>query len=69
MLNDFQGMAISNESADPMEKRVVFAEKLRKAKKSDILKGKRDGLKRKAVDIADMPSLENADEVVVIGSG
>ena len=46
MVSDFQTMALTSGS-DVMNKRVAFAEKLRKAKKSDILKSKRADLQRK----------------------
>ena len=43
-------MALSVSDA-PLQKRVAFAEKMRKARKSDILKVKRDELKKKATDL------------------
>ena len=49
-------MALTDGSA-ALQKRVAFAEKMRKAKKSDILKGKRDELKKKATDLS-QPTLE-----------
>ena len=39
-------MALTDGSA-ALQKRVAFAEKMRKAKKSDILKGKRESLAKK----------------------
>ena len=53
MVSDFQSLAVSNCGGDDgIEKRMQFAEKLRKAKKSDILKGKRDELKKKTTDLS-----------------
>ena len=51
MVSDFQSMALSV-SDQPLAKRVAFAEKMRKVKKGDILKGKRDELKKKATDLS-----------------
>ena len=50
MVSEFQSMALAD-SDQPMAKRVAFAEKMRKVKKSDILRGKRDELKKKATDL------------------
>ena len=60
MVSDFQSMALSVSDA-PLQKRVAYAEKMRKVRKSDILKGKRDELKKKAVDL-NASNDEKADE-------
>ena len=43
-------MALSLSDA-PLQKRVAYAEKMRKVRKSEILKGKRDELRKKATDL------------------
>ena len=60
MVSDFQSMALAV-SDQPLAKRVAFAEKMRKVKKSDILKGKRDELKKKATDLS-QPNEEKSSE-------
>ena len=61
MVSDFQSMALSVSDA-PLQKRVAYAEKMRKVRRSDILKGKRDELKKKAVDL-NASNDEKAEEV------
>ena len=66
MASDLQSMALSV-CDQPLAKRVAFAEKMRKVKKSDILKGKRDELKKKAVDLSQPNEEKGAESSKVIG--
>ena len=60
-------MALSVSDA-PLQKRVAYAEKMRKVRKSDILKGKRDELKKKAVDLNASNDEKAEEEPKVIGA-
>ena len=60
-------MALTDGSA-ALQKRVAFAEKMRKAKKSDILKGKRDELKKKATDLSQASEEKGAESSKAIGA-
>ena len=64
-MNDFQTLAIGDGEAG-IQRREAFATKLRKAKKSDILKSKRDELKRKSAalteELATAETAKNAKE-------
>ena len=68
MLSDFQSMALSVSDA-PLQKRVAFAEKMRKVRKSDILKGKRDELKKKATDLGASNDEKAEESSKLIGTG
>ena len=67
MVSDFQSMALSV-SDQPLAKRVAFAEKMRKVKKGDILKGKRDELKKKATDLSQPSEEKGAESSKAIGA-
>ena len=51
-MNDFQTLALGDGDAG-IQRREAFATKLRKAKKSDIMKNKRDELKRKSAALSE----------------
>ena len=65
-MSEFQSMALKD-SKEPIAKRLNFAEKLRKQKKSDILKGKRDELKKKSVEASGVGAGELVEGSKLIG--
>ena len=50
MGGNFQALALGN-GDEGIQRREAFATKLRKAKKSELLKGKRDALSKKSSDL------------------